>query len=350
MIMNLLPFIRKEMLHVLRDRRMMLVVMLIPVVQMLLFGFAISTEVNDVRVAVAFGKYDNDVRKQVERLAHNPQITLCGRIGLTEIEPALRRGLADAVVVFGRDGQPQVVADASNPVSAQASVGYIRQILPQEKGRQTASLANIHYLYNPQLLSSYNFVPAIMGMIFMLVCALMTAVSIVREKETGTIELLASPTRPIKIIVSKMVPFFMLSCVDLAFILLIAKFVLGVPVEAGLLPIVGVTLLYIVLALSLGLLVSTVTSTQMAAMLIAGMVMIVPVIMLSGMIFPIDNLPIVLHELSAIVPARWYIDAMRKLMVMGLGLKDVADDVAILALMTVVLLFVSLKKFNDRLE
>jgi len=348
--MNICAFIHKEMLHVLRDRRMMLVVVLIPVVQMLLFGFAISTEVNDVRVAIAFDKYSNDVRQQTERLAHNPYITFVGRLSQSEIEPALRRGEADAVVVFSRNKSTGVVVDGSNPVTAQAGVGYIQQILAGETLREAAQIADTHYLYNPGLKPAYNFVPAIMGMIFMLVCALMTAVSIVREKETGTIEvLLASPARPIKIIVGKMVPFFLLSCIDLALILVIAKYALGVPMQGGVVPVVAVSLLYILLALALGLLVSTVTKTQMTAMLIAGMVMIVPVIMLSGMIFPIDNLPIVLREVSAIVPARWYIDAMRGLMVMGLGLNDVATDVAVLAIMTIILLTVALKNFNTRI-
>ena len=331
-----------------RDKRTMLVCICIPIVQMLLFGFAISTEVNDVRVAVAYDKYSNDIRQQIDRLAYNPYITVCGTVSEQDIESVMRRGEADAVVAFKQNSVPQILTDASNPNMAQTAVTYITQILaPPSEGRG----ADIRLLYNPQLHSSYNFAPAIMGMIFLLVCAMMTAVSIVREKETGTMEvLLVSPVRPIAIIISKMVPFLVLSCVDLTLILLLAKFVLDVPLAGGVLSIVAVSMLYIVLALALGLLVSTLAHTQVVAMLISGMVMIVPVIMLSGMLFPIDNLPPVLSELSVIVPARWYIDAMRKLMVMGVGITDVLTDVAVLLSMTALLIIVSFKKFNDRLE
>ena len=347
MTMNILPFIKKECLHVLRDKRMMLVVIMIPVVQMLLFGFAISTEVNDVRVAVACEYYNENIRKSVERLDANSYITVVGMVDESQISDAMRRGEADAVVVFKRNGAPQVIADASNPNMAQTAVIYIQSILSE--GIASDAVVQ-HLLYNPQLKSAYNFAPAIMGMVFLLVCALMTAVSIVREKENGTMEvLLVSPVRPIKIIISKMVPFFILSCLDLTLILLIARFLLDVPLSSGIVPVVGVSMLYIALALALGLLVSTIARTQVVAMLVAGMVMIMPVLMLSGMLFPTDNLPVVLREMSCIVPARWYIDAMRKLMIMGLGFSDVLKEFFILLGMTLLLVVVALKKFKDRL-
>ena len=347
MTMNILPFIKKECLHVLRDKRMMLVVIMIPVVQMLLFGFAISTEVNDVRVAVACEYYNENFRKSVERLDANSYITVVGMVDESQIADAMRRGEADAVVVFKRNGAPQVIADASNPNMAQTAVIYIQSILSE--GIASDAVVQ-HLLYNPQLKSAYNFAPAIMGMVFLLVCALMTAVSIVREKENGTMEvLLVSPVRPIKIIISKMVPFFILSCLDLTLILLIARFLLDVPLSSGIVPVVGVSMLYIALALALGLLVSTIARTQVVAMLVAGMVMIMPVLMLSGMLFPTDNLPVVLREMSCIVPARWYIDAMRKLMIMGLGFSDVLKEFFILLGMTLLLVVVALKKFKDRL-
>ena len=347
MTMNILPFIKKECLHVLRDKRMMLVVIMIPVVLRLLFGFAISTEVNDVRVAVACEYYNENIRKSVERLDANSYITVVGMVDESQIADAMRRGEADAVVVFKRNGAPQVIADASNPNMAQTAVIYIQSILSE--GIASDAVVQ-HLLYNPQLKSAYNFAPAIMGMVFLLVCALMTAVSIVREKENGTMEvLLVSPVRPIKIIISKMVPFFILSCLDLTLILLIARFLLDVPLSSGIVPVVGVSMLYIALALALGLLVSTIARTQVVAMLVAGMVMIMPVLMLSGMLFPTDNLPVVLREMSCIVPARWYIDAMRKLMIMGLGFSDVLKEFFILLGMTLLLVVVALKKFKDRL-
>ncbi len=348
--MRLAPFIYKETLHVLRDRRMLFVVLAIPIVQMLLFGFAISTEVNNINVAIAYQQYDEDVRQAVERLHANPYTTVIGEIDQSQAYSTLQKGLADAVVLF-RDGKDlQIISDASNPNIAQSSTAYLQAIISNSASLGTANLADIHYLYNPLLKSAYNFVPGIMGMLFLLVCALMTAVSIVREKETGTMELLlVSPVKPIQIIISKMAPFFALSCIDLALILIIGRYLLEVPMTAGLWPIVLMSLIYIVLSLSFGLLVSTFAKSQVIAMLICGMVMIMPVVMLSGMIFPTDNLPIILKQISYIVPARWYIDAMRKLMVEGLELSLVIDDLAILLLMTAAFLAVALKKFKNRL-
>ena len=346
--MKLMPFIYKETLHVLRDKRMLFVVLAIPIVQMLLFGFAISTEVSDINIAVAFDRYDETVRQAVERMSSNPYVTLKGTVDNSKIYSTLQSGSADAVVVF-RDGHDvQIVTDASNPNMAQSSAAYLRAII--SAGSEGEMHVNTHFLYNPQLKSSYNFAPGVMGMLFLLVCALMTAVSVVREKENGTMELLlVSPVKPIQIIISKMVPFFLLSCVDLALILVIARRLLEVPMTAGILPIVLVSLIYIILSLGFGLLVSTISKSQVMAMLICGMVMIMPVVMLSGLIFPVDNLPVVLKQISYIVPARWYIDAMRKLMVEGLSLDLVMDDVVILVGMASVIMFVAIRNFKIRL-
>ncbi len=351
--------IRKETLHVLRDRRMLFVVLAIPVVQMLLFGFAISTEVNQVNVAIAWQTYTEANRQAVDRLEANPYITVVGSVPVSQVHETLRSGHAQAVVVFGRNpGDTQILVDASNPNIAQSSQAYIQSILSSGSTLGSSapsgspqSQVTTRMLYNPQLKSGYNFVPGIMGMLFLLVCALMTAVAIVREKETGTMELLlVSPARPWQIMVSKMVPFFVLSCVDLALVLIIARYALDVPMTAGVVPIVLVTLLYVVLSLGFGLLVSTISFNQVMAMLICGMVMIMPVVMLSGLMFPIDNLPIILKQISAIVPARWYIAAMRKLMIQGLALSDIILEMSILAATTALIFAVATRKFNDRLQ
>ena len=199
--------------------------------------------------------------------------------------------------------------------------------------------------------SAYNFVPGIMGLIFILICAMMTSVSIVREKEMGTMEvLLVSPVRPIKIILAKMIPYFVISCINLMTVLFIAHYMLDVPMSGGLGGIITISLIYLILALALGLLVSTLASSQVVALLISAMVMLLPMMMLSGMVFPIENLPTVLRPLTYIVPARWYIVAIRKMMIMGLPLSAVVKEVLILILMTFVLMGVSLKKFKDKLE
>lgn len=358
-------FVRKETLHIFRDPRTMLIALLMPVVQILLFGFALSTEVNNVDVAVVAPHRSETVRQAVERMAANPNFTFTGYIPSGEIDRMLRSGRADAVAVFAGDfdrrmadleaGRPdtgaalQLVMDASNTNTAQAGAAYLRSVLLDNVADGVG--VETRLLYNPRMKSAYNFVPGIMGLIFILICAIMTSVSIVREKETGTMEvLLVSPVRPIRIVFAKMIPYFVLSCLNLASILLLARFVLGVPMSGGIVGIVGLSLLYIVLALALGLFISTVARTQVTALLVSAMLMLMPMIMLSGMVFPIGNMPAPLRWLSCIVPARWYIAAIRRLMIEGLPFTAVLREFAILAAMTASLIAVALRKFNDKLE
>lgn len=358
-------FVRKETLHIFRDPRTMLIALLMPVVQILLFGFALSTEVNNVDVAVVAPHRSETVRQAVERMAANPNFTFTGYIPSGEIDRMLRSGRADAVAVFADDfdrrmtdlaaGRPgagaalQLVMDASNTNTAQAGAVYLRSVLLDNVADGVG--VETRLLYNPRMKSAYNFVPGIMGLIFILICAIMTSVSIVREKETGTMEvLLVSPVRPIRIVFAKMIPYFVLSCLNLASILLLARFVLGVPMSGSIVGIVGLSLLYIVLALALGLFISTVARTQVTALLVSAMLMLMPMIMLSGMVFPIGNMPAPLRWLSCIVPARWYIAAIRRLMIEGLPFTAVLREFAILAAMTAGLIAVALRKFNDKLE
>ncbi len=361
-------FVRKETLHIFRDPRTMLIALLMPVVQILLFGFALSTEVNNVDVAVVAPHRSETVRQAVERMAANPNFTFTGYIPSGEIDRTLRSGRADAVAVFADDfdrrmadlaavrpgagAALQLVMDASNTNTAQAGAAYLRSVLLGDAaGGAGGAGVETRLLYNPRMKSAYNFVPGIMGLIFILICAIMTSVSIVREKETGTMEvLLVSPVRPIRIVFAKMIPYFVLSCLNLASILLLARFVLGVPMSGGIVGIVGLSLLYIVLALALGLFISTVARTQVTALLVSAMLMLMPMIMLSGMVFPIGNMPAPLRWLSCIVPARWYIAAIRRLMIEGLPFTAVLREFAILAAMTAGLIAVALRKFNDKLE
>ena len=361
---NFLSFVKKESLHILRDVRTMMIVLLIPVVLMILFGFAISTEVNNLNVAIVAPNRTEGVRQVVERLTNNPYFTVVDYDSSVDIDKVLRSGEADAVVVFDEDYEHliaeraegiatppaiQFIFDASNTNIAQTGAAYLQNVVSSDHSRQ--ELLNLHLLYNPQMKSAYNFVPGIMGLIFILICAMMTSVSIVREKEMGTMEvLLVSPVRPIKIILAKMIPYFVISCINLATILLIAHYLLDVPMSGGLGGIVFISLIYLILALALGLLVSTLASSQVVALLISAMVMLLPMMMLSGMVFPLENLPTVLKPLPYIVPARWYIEAIRKMMIMGLPLSAVVKEVSILIFMTFVLMGVSLKKFKDKLE
>ena len=361
---NFGSLIKKESTHILRDKRTMLIVMLIPVVLMVLFGFAISTEVNNINIAIVAPERTDGVNDAVQRLDNNDYFTFKGYISPDEIDYYLRSGKVNAVIVFatdydrrallakqGYETKPiiQLILDASNVNTASTASAYIQNILLGSDSPQ--AMFDTRMLFNPQMKSAYNFVPGIMGLIFILVCAMMTSVSIVREKEVGTMEvLLVSPVRPAKIIFAKMIPYFAISCIVLILILLLARYLLDVPMTGGVWGIFSLSLLYLALSLSLGLLVSTIARTQVAALLISAMVMMMPILMLSGMLFPIENLPTFFKVVSNIVPARWYIDAVRKMMIQGLPLTAVWENCAILLGMTVAILGVSLKKFNDKLE
>ena len=361
---NFLSFIKKESLHILRDKRTMLIVMIIPVVLMVLFGFAISTEVNNINIAVAAPERTDGVKDVVDRIAYNEYFSFYGYIDQEQIDKELRSGKVSAVVVFASDfdrrmeqisaGVPskpiiQLVVDGSNVNIAGASTAYLQGILLGTASQQ--AMFETRMLFNPQMKSAYNFVPGIMGLIFILVCAMMTSVSIVREKEVGTMEvLLVSPVRPVKIVFAKMIPYFIISFVILVMILLLSHYLLDVPMSGGVWGIFSLSLLYLLLSLSLGLLVSTIAKTQVAALLISAMVMMIPVLLLSGMIFPIENLPEIFQVVSTIVPARWYIDAIRKMMIQGVPLMAVWKNSTILLAMTIMFIVISLKKFNDKLE
>ena len=250
------------------------------------------------------------------------------------------------------------MADATDPNMATTRTNYAAGIIAsvqQELMPPGVSVATIvpdvKLLYNPQMKSTYNFVPGVMGLILMLICAMMTSISIVREKETGTMEiLLVSPVKPLFVILSKAVPYFVLSFINLVTILLLSVYVLHVPVAGSLFWLITVSLLFIFVSLALGLLISSVTRTQVAAMLASGLILMMPTMILSGMIFPIESMPLVLQIISDILPARWYIQAVRKLMIEGVDITLVLKEVGILAFMAAVLITISFKKFKNRLE
>lgn len=331
----------------------MLILFGMPIVLMLLFGFAITNDVKNVRTVVVTSNSDDATRRAVDRLAASQYFTLVGTVASSgDAERMLRNQRADLAVVFSprfaeRHDGVQLLVDGSDPNMAQQWSSYA--VSTMTGGAD--SFINLKLLYNPQMRSAYNFVPAIMGMLLILICAMMTSVSIVREKEKGTMEvLLVSPVRPLMIIVAKAVPYFVQAFVILIVILAMSAWVLEVPLQGSLVWIIAISLLYIVLALSLGLLISNVAKTQFVALLVSAMVLLLPTVMLSGMLFPVESMPRVLQWLAAVMPPRYYMQAMRKLMIMGVGIKDVLGEVAFLGCATVLLLMVALKKFNKRLE
>ena len=351
-----ISFVLKESRHILRDRRTMLILFGMPVVLMLLFGFAITNDVKNVRTVVVTSQMDHLTKSVVDRLAASEYFNITATTATSsQAEMLIRNQQADMAVVFAndfastKDGM-QFIVDASDPNMAQQWTAYAQQVVAAGIGSPVA-VVNTKMLYNPQMKSAYNFVPAIMGMLLMLICAMMTSISIVREKEKGTMEvLLVSPVRPLMIIVAKAVPYLLLAFAILVTILLMARYVLGVPLAGSIVWIFLVSAIYILLALSLGLLISNIATSQLMALLLSAMVLLMPIVMLSGMLFPIESMPPVLQWLSAIVPPRYYIQAMRKLMIMGVGIREVLPEATVLSGMTLLLLAVSLAKFKTRLE
>ena len=332
-----------------------------PVLQIILFGFAITTELNHSRVAVLDPSKDAVTTRITERIDENRYFSVVKELSsASDIETVFRHDEADIVVAFTPDfdanlstGEAgiQLVVDATDPNTGNMMAGYVQGIVGQalQSGTQSSPIVQTHLLFNPQMKSAYNFVPGVMGLILMLICAMMTSISIVREKETGTMEVL-SPIRPIFIILAKAVPYLVLSCVNLATILLLSVYVLHVPVEGSLWTLSFLSLLLIAVALSLGLLISCVVQNQVAAMIVSGMGLMMPVMLLSGMIFPIESMPAVLQWISNIIPARWYIQAVKKVMIEGLGMAAVWHEALILSGMAALLIGLSLKKFKERLE
>lgn len=346
-------FVIKETKHILRDKRTMLMLFGMPIVMMLLFGFAVTNDVRNVRIIVVMSNADNATQQVADRLAASEYFTLTKVVATpTEAEKAIRDQKADMAIVFSQDFASrksgyQLIVDGADPNMAQQWTTYANAVINNTE----AKAVNTKLLYNPQMKSTYNFVPAIMGTLLMLVCAMMTSISIVREKEKGTMEvLLVSPTKPLMIIVAKLVPYLVLAFTILSIILLMSSFVLGVPIKGSLVWIYVVSTIYILLALSLGILVSTIAETQLVALLISAMLLMMPVIMLSGMMFPIESMPKILQYISAIIPTRYYISAMRKLMIMGTGIEEIYFEVSILISMLITLMSLALAKFNKRLE
>lgn len=346
-------FVLKETKHITRDKRTMLMLFGMPIVMMLLFGFAITNDVRNVRVVIVMSNADNATQQVADRLAASEYFTLTKVVATpNEAEKAIRDQKADMAIVFSQDFASrksgyQLIVDGADPNMAQQWTTYANAVINNTE----AKAVNTKLLYNPQMKSTYNFVPAIMGTLLMLVCAMMTSISIVREKEKGTMEvLLVSPTKPLMIIVAKLVPYLVLAFTILSIILLMSSFVLGVPIKGSLVWIYVVSTIYILLALSLGILVSTIAETQLVALLISAMLLMMPVIMLSGMMFPIESMPKILQYISAIVPTRYYISAMRKLMIMGTGIEEIYFEVSILISMLIALMSLALAKFNKRLE
>ncbi len=359
----------KEFRHILRDPITLAILFGLPILQLFLFGFAITTEVRNTRFAAYAPMPDDTTTAIVERLAANEYFIFDKMLtSPQQVEEAFQRGEIGLAVVFsenfqknvrsGASAQVQLVTDGTDPNTAKALGTYASSVLLAYQESLNAGATSplsidvqMKLLYNPSLKGAYQFVPGVMGMVLLLICTMMTSITIAREKENGTMEvLLVSPVHPLQIILAKTTPYFVISTLDLGVILLISVYILGVPIVGSLGLLVGLALLYIFLSLALGILISTVSDSQAAALLISGMAMTFPVILLSGMLFPRENAPYPLQLIGYIVPATWFIPAMRDVMIRGLGFAAIRSQLGVLVGMTLLFLFVALKRQKVRLE
>lgn len=365
---QLLTFIRKEFHHILRDVRSMMVLLGLPIVQLLIFGFAITTETRNSNIAILDNAKDETTQKIITKFESSRYFDVERTLTSNkQIEEAFKTGKIKLAVVFqsnfqnelahGNKAQIQLIADATDPNQATTLVNYASSIImdyqndlnEQNKLPYTIN-TEMRMLYNPELKGSYSSVPGVMGMILLLISTMMTSISIVKEKELGTMEiLLVSPMKPLLVILSKVIPYFVISLVNIATILLVSVFVLGMPIQGSIFLLIAATILYLFCALSLGVLISTVTDSQLAAMLISLLGLMLPVVMLSGYAFPIANMPGPLQVVSNIIPAKWYIIIVKSIMIKGLGFEEIWRESLVLTGMTLFFIFISLKRFKIRL-
>jgi ABC-2 type transport system permease protein len=365
---QLITFIQKEFHHILRDTRSMLVLIGLPIVQLLLFGFAITTEVRNANIAILDNSKDEVTQSIITKIESSQYFNIDRTISTNEqIEKSFKTGKIKLAVVFqpnfqdelshSNKAQLQIIADATDPNQATTLTNYISSIvrdyqneLNQQNKLPYTIKSEMRMLYNPQLKGAYTSVPGVMGMILLLISAMMTSIAIVREKELGTMEiLLVSPMQPGLVVISKVIPYFIISMINVATILILSVFVLGLPIEGSLFLLIASTIIYIFCALSLGILISTVTETQQAAMLISLLGLMLPVVMLSGYAYPIANMPTILQVLSNLVPAKWYIIIVKNIMIKGIGIEQIWKELLILLAMTGTFLLISIKRFKIRL-
>lgn len=364
-----LAFIRKEFYHIFRDPRTLIILFGIPIAQLLLFGFVMTNEVRNVNIAIVDHSKDDMSHRLSQQLISSGFFRLAAvPASESDFETLFRSGKIKEVVVIEKDfaqnlertgvSAIQVIADASEPNSAQLNVNYTTAIVNnfiRNEFLKSRSLPGIdikvRMLYNENMRDAYNFIPGLIAVILMLISAMMTAITIAREKETGTMEiLLASPLRPIQIILGKVVPYMLLSLINALIILILGVTVFEVPIIGTFALLLGEILLFIFLALSLGIMISTFVNNQLSALALSGFVLMLPSILLSGFIFPVKNMPLALRLFANIMPPRWFIEINRTVMLKGGGLDIVWPHTLILMGMSVIFIIVSIRKFKIRLQ
>jgi len=363
-----LGFIKKEFYHIFRDRRSLFILFGMPIAQILLFGFAITNEINNVDIAVIDLSKDATTKEIIQKIAASKYFTINQFLDRdADIETAFQKGKIKAVLHFEKDfsrklikennANLQIITDATDPNTANTVTNYITSILQNYQQEQNKDvqvsyqiIPQTRMVYNPELKSVYMFVPGVMTIILMLVSAMMTSISITREKELGTMEiLLVSPLKPVLVIVGKVVPYIFLSVINAIVIVALSIFIFKMPVQGSLFLLGVESVLFIITSLALGILISTISSTQQTAMMISLMGLMLPTILLSGFIFPITSMPLPLQIISNIIPARWFIVILKGIMLKGVGLSFLWKETVILVVMAIFFLVLSVKKYKIRL-
>jgi ABC-2 type transport system permease protein len=361
-------FVIKEFRHLLRDPRTVFVLFAIPIIQLLLFGYVISTEIKNVHIAILDNSNDVLTQKLTNKLMASDYFILEKRLSHeNQIDAIFKEGKIKEVIIFESGfenkfvhegvANMQIITDASDPNTASLLDAYTRRIVASFLQEMSSSVpqgiiqTEFRMFFNEELRSAYLFVPGTMALILMLISALMTSVSITREKELGTMEiLLVSPLRPLQIVLGKLVPYLTLSVIDMIGIIAVGNLVFDVPVRGSLLLLMCTGTLFILLALTLGVMISTIAKTQQVAMIISLVGLMLPTVLLSGFIFPIKNMPLALQYFSLLMPPRWFLEAIKDIMLKGLGFKDVWKEILIMTGMLMAFIVISVKKFKIRLE
>ena len=364
-------FIIKEFLHIFRDPRTLAIILGLPVVLIIIFGFALTTDVGEIKLLVVTPEKNEFVSSLAQKLDANESLKVLDIVPPSkDYDELFRKIKVDAILrlegdfekklIRGEVPQMELSIDGVDPslVASGTSVigGVVKDFFLAEastKGSQATQgiKTSVTLLFNPEMKASYYFVPGVMGLVLMIICAMMTSVSIVREKESGSMEiLLSSPVHPGVIILAKAMPYFILSCFNIITILLLSHLVLKVPILGSVSALIFLCMLFILVSLLLGLFISTVTKSQLNAIIISGAGLMLPVAMLSGMIFPLESMPRILFYIAQVVPATWFVAGVKKLMLMETGWADVQMEIYILLGMAVLLVSVAVLTFKNRLE
>ncbi len=365
-----LGFVRKEFLHIFRDYRTLIILFGIPAAQILIFGYAVSTDIKNAGVAFLDISKDEISQKISDKICSSGFFKRTENLlNYNEIDKVLKKGKTAAVVIFeenfGRNlisegkASISIISDGSEPNTATLVTNYMTAIISDfNRELNTTGIGSnlliqpeVRMFYNPALKGHFMFVPGVITLILILICALMTSVTITREKEFGTMEvLLVSPLKPIQIILGKVTPYFILSFVNVIVILLLSWWVFGLPVKGSLALLLAESMLYILMSLSLGILISTVSSTMQQAIFISLVGMMLPTVLLSGFIFPIQNMPGIYDWISSILPPRYFIVIIKSIMIKGTGFLYVWKETLVLVVMTMVFIGLSVRNFKIRLQ